>query len=190
MRACRDRRPTRARATARRADDTSRPQPHPYRGPVSSSCYRQPSLECGTFSEVSWWCTVRCARGAAVPSFQRVTLMPVVSFESLPDASRVWVFASAPALPAAAAKTVLSGVDSHLKEWKAHGEPLTVSREWIEDRFLVVAVDQTHTGASGCSIDGLFRVLQQLENSVHASLVGGGRVYYRDHHGVIQAVGR
>ncbi len=121
---------------------------------------------------------------------QRVTLMPVVAFESLPDASRVWVFASDPALPAAAAKTMLSGVDSHLKEWKAHGEPLTVSREWIEDRFLVVAVDQTHTGASGCSIDGLFRVLQQLENSVHASLVGGGRVYYRDHHGVIQAVGR
>lgn len=116
--------------------------------------------------------------------------MPVVSFESLPDASRVWVFGSDPALTDAAAKTLLGGVDSHLKDWKAHGQPLTVAREWLEDRFLVVAVDQTQTGASGCSIDGLFRVLQQLESRVDASLIGGGRVYFRDHHGVVQAVHR
>ena len=114
--------------------------------------------------------------------------MPVVPFDTLPDASRVWVFGSDKPLDEKQATTLFEGVDEHLENWKAHGTPLTVAREWRENRFLVVAVDQSTAGASGCSIDGLFRVLQQLERSVGASLVGGGRVFYRDATGGICSV--
>ncbi|MEO8624955.1 MAG: hypothetical protein ABI625_27975, partial [bacterium] len=116
--------------------------------------------------------------------------MPVVPFESLPDASRVWVFGSDKPLSDEGTKALLDGVDHHLEDWKAHGAPLTVSREWRDGRFLVVAVDQSTAGATGCSIDGLFRVLQQLEREVGASLVGGGRVFYRDDHAVVQSTSR
>lgn len=116
--------------------------------------------------------------------------MPVVPFETLPDSARVWVFGSDKPLSDEGTKALLEGVDHHLANWKAHGEPLTVSREWRDGRFLVVAVDQTTTGATGCSIDGLFRVLQQLERKVGASLVRGGRVFYRDDHGAVQSVSR
>ncbi|MEP6999263.1 MAG: hypothetical protein ABI969_02210 [bacterium] len=108
----------------------------------------------------------------------------------MPDASRVWVFGSDKPLSDEGTKALLDGVDHHLAEWKAHGAPLTVSREWRDGRFLVVAVDQSTAGATGCSIDGLFRVLQQLERQVGASLVGGGRVFYRDDHGVAQSTSR
>src|SRR4051812_43231563 len=103
--------------------------------------------------------------------------MPVVSFDSLPDDSRVWVFGSDKPLPGDASRALLKGVDEHLENWKAHGAPLTVGRQWRDDRFVVVAVDQSTAGASGCSIDGLFRVLQQLERETGANLVGGGRVF-------------
>jgi hypothetical protein len=116
--------------------------------------------------------------------------MPVVSFDSLPDASRVWVFGSDKALPEEKADVLLKGVDEHLESWKAHGAPLTVGRQWRDDRFVVVAVDQSTAGASGCSIDGLFRVLQSLERETGANLVGGGRVFYRDHHGQVQCAAR
>jgi hypothetical protein len=116
--------------------------------------------------------------------------MPVVPFETLPDASRVWVFGSDKPLSDEGTKALLDGVDHHLADWKAHGAPLTVSREWRDGRFLVVAVDQSTAGATGCSIDGLFRVLQQLEREVGASLIGGGRVFYRDDHGVVQSTSR
>ena len=116
--------------------------------------------------------------------------MSVVPFETLPDSARVWVFGSDRALSEPAAGAVLSGVDAHLANWKAHGEPLTVARDWRDARFLVVAVDQSTVGASGCSIDGLFRVLQELEQSVGASLVGGGRVFYRDGTGTVQSASR
>ena len=116
--------------------------------------------------------------------------MPVTPFEMLPDASRVWVFGSDTLLTDEGTDILLKGVDEHLEHWNAHGTPLTVGREWRDGRFLVVAVDQSTAGASGCSIDGLFRVLQQLERSIGASLVGGGRVFYRDSHGIVQCVAR
>ena len=116
--------------------------------------------------------------------------MPVVPFDTLPDSARVWVFGSDKPLSDDGTKALLEGVDLHLADWKAHGAPLTVSREWRDGRFLVVAVDQSTAGATGCSIDGLFRVLQQLEREVGASLLGGGRVFYRDDHGAVQSASR
>jgi hypothetical protein len=124
------------------------------------------------------------------PRSSSLPTMPVVPFDSLPDAARVWVFGSDRPLSEDATTTLLAGVDAHLAEWKAHGEPLTVGSQLRDDRFLVVGVDQSTAGASGCSIDGLFRVLQRLESAVGASLVGGGRVFYRDGTGAVQSAAR
>ena len=85
---------------------------------------------------------------------------------------------------------LLGEVDAYLSQWKAHGAPLTTGRDWREHRFLTIAVDTTDAAASGCSIDGLFRVLQGLSGQLGTSLVGGGRVYYRDANGEVACVGR
>lgn len=116
--------------------------------------------------------------------------MSLVPFETLPDSSRVWVFGSDRPLSDEATELLMAEVERHLMEWKAHGEPLTAAYEWRYGRLLVVAVDQRSAGASGCSIDGLFRVLQGLESRLDARLVGGGRVYYRDNHGEVQSAER
>jgi hypothetical protein len=112
--------------------------------------------------------------------------MPVVPFDTLPDASRVWVFGSDRPLTEAGTTALLKGVEEYLASWKAHGAPLTVASQLRDNRFLVIAVDQTQAGATGCSIDGLFRVLQALEPKIGVSLVGGGRVFYRDAQAVVQ----
>lgn len=116
--------------------------------------------------------------------------MPVVPFETLPDASRVWIFGSDRPLTEAGTTALLKGVEEHLTDWKAHGEPLTVSSQFRDQRFLVIGVDQSTAGATGCSIDGLFRVLQGLESTVGANLVGGGRVFYRGAESVVQSTTR
>jgi hypothetical protein len=110
--------------------------------------------------------------------------VPIVAFDSLPDSARLWVFASDSTLTGAAADTVLAAVDSFLADWKAHGVPLRCAREWRDGRFLAIGVDVTAENASGCSIDGLFRTLQQLERQVGTRLVGGGRVFYRTKSGI------
>ena len=116
--------------------------------------------------------------------------MPIVPFESLPDSSRIWVFGSDRPVSGPAAERLLGEVDRFLEAWRAHGAPLRCGRLWTDGRFLVVGVDQTDANASGCSIDGLFHTLQQLESEIGARLVGGGRVYYRDSAGVAQSAAR
>jgi hypothetical protein len=91
---------------------------------------------------------------------------------------------------AGAADQLLAAVDAFLAQWRAHGDPLTCARDWRDDRFLAVGVDQSTAGASGCSIDGLFRVLQGLEPQLGSRMVGGGRVFYRDLNGEVQSVER
>ena len=116
--------------------------------------------------------------------------MPITSFDMLPDSARVWVYGSEPALNAKHAEEMLEEVDRFLHGWKAHGVPLHSGRKWSDDRFLTIGVDQDQEGASGCSIDGLFRTLKGLEASVGGQLVTSGLVYFRARDGEIRAVTR
>jgi hypothetical protein len=113
-----------------------------------------------------------------------------VSFETLPDDARVWVFGAANELTASASDRLLDAVDDFLAQWNAHGSPLMCGREWRDNRFLAIGVDQSTAGASGCSIDGLFRTLARLEPDLGTSLLGAGRVYYRDDSGRVNAATR
>ena len=116
--------------------------------------------------------------------------MPVVDFESLPDAARVWVYGADAPVNEAGEEKLLAAVDEFLSRWAAHGAPLHSARRWEDSRFLTIAVDSTREGASGCSIDGLYRTLKSLAPSVGAEIVTSGLVYYRDKSGAIQAVSR
>jgi len=110
--------------------------------------------------------------------------MPIVSFDQLPDDARLWVFASDRALTGDSEAAVLAAVDDFLDAWKAHGVPLVCARDWRDNRFIAIGVDVNAENASGCSIDGLFRALQQLERTIGSRLVGGGRVFYRTATGI------
>jgi hypothetical protein len=116
--------------------------------------------------------------------------MPLVPFDALPDSARIWVFGSDVPVTGAPADTLLAEVDQYLASWKAHGFPLKAARDWRDDRFLIIGIDPTAEQASGCSIDGLFRQLQQVQRTIGAQLVGGGRVFYRDATGATQATTR
>jgi hypothetical protein len=116
--------------------------------------------------------------------------MPTAKIDDLPDDARTWVFGANKTLDAQASAALLVEVDRFLSQWKAHGSPLTVGRDWKYGRFLTVAVDQSTAGASGCSIDGLFRALKALEPRLGASLVTSGIVFFRDENGTIQSVDR
>jgi hypothetical protein len=106
--------------------------------------------------------------------------MPLVKIEDLPDSSRVWVFGADHDLDDSPADLLLRDVAPFLSQWHAHGSPLTAARDWKYGRFLTVAVDQSTAGASGCSIDGLFRSLKSLESTLGASMVTSGLIFYRD----------
>jgi hypothetical protein len=110
--------------------------------------------------------------------------MASIPFDRLPDAARMWVFAAERPLTAAEASRLLGVVDTFLDQWQAHGEPLTAGRDWRYDRFLMVGVDESAAGASGCSIDALVHSLARVESDLGLSLLDHGPVLFRDANGI------
>ena len=115
--------------------------------------------------------------------------MPLIRFEQLPETSRLWVFGMDRDLDPDDRQTLAEGVDLFLDSWKAHGEPLTVAREWRHERFLLVGVDEASVPPSGCSIDALVNALKELEGRLGVTMVDNTPVWYRDGEG-IQRVSR
>jgi len=107
-----------------------------------------------------------------------------------PDHSRLWIFASNQTLEPETATELLRRVDEFLDQWHAHGHPVVGTRQLLHDRFLLVAADEQASGVSGCSIDSLFRLLQQTERELHISLLDSSRVQYRDRQEAVQSVPR
>lgn len=112
--------------------------------------------------------------------------MPTVEMSALPGDARVWVFAANDVLSSDAERLLLAEADAFLSEWRAHGTPLLGARELREARFLCIAVDERAAGASGCSVDTLFRRLRDLESALGTSLIAGGQVFWRNVDGVIE----
>lgn len=116
--------------------------------------------------------------------------MPQVAFDALPDDARLWVFAAAESLDDAARADLLGRVDAFLEGWNAHGHPLTAGRRWLEDRFLLVAVDEATAPPSGCSIDALHRILKSFEDERGVGLTDHAHVVYRDTAGTVARASR
>lgn len=116
--------------------------------------------------------------------------MLTTPFEKLPDTARVWVYGADRDLDKTAEVTLLAEVDHYLTNWTAHGVPLNAAGDWRSARFLTIAVDQEQAGASGCSIDGLFRTLKSLEQRLGASIITSGLIFFRGKDGEIHSVTR
>jgi hypothetical protein len=93
-------------------------------------------------------------------------------------------------LDKSAESALLDEVDKYLTIWTAHGVPLSAARDWRHGRFLTIAVDQDQAGASGCSIDGLFRTLKSLEQRLSARMITSGLIFFRGKDGEISSVSR
>lgn len=116
--------------------------------------------------------------------------MPVIPFSTLPAESRIWLFGAAAPIDDVDETRLLAAVDGFLLTWAAHGHPLTCAREWSEERFLAIGVDTSQEGASGCSIDGLFRTLKTLEAGIGTTMVDSSLVFYRDSAGFVHGLSR
>lgn len=116
--------------------------------------------------------------------------MLLTPFNEFPDSARVWVYGVDHAVNDAFRITLLQEVDNYLTDWTAHDVPLSAARNWTDDRFLTIAVDQNRAGASGCSIDGLFRMLKALQAKLGAAVVTSGLIFFRDKDGKVRSVTR
>jgi hypothetical protein len=81
---------------------------------------------------------------------------------TLSEQSRVWVYVTDRPLTADEAQRVQVACDDFVRQWTAHNSQLTARAEVFAHNFLILLVDETRAGASGCSIDKSVHFLEKL----------------------------
>lgn len=87
----------------------------------------------------------------------------LIDFKDLPNESRVWIYQSNRSFSETELAEVKKAMDHFLQDWTAHGSDLKAGYEMPYGRFIVIGLDQSSQGATGCSIDASVRFIQNLE---------------------------
>jgi hypothetical protein len=103
----------------------------------------------------------------------------LVDFDILPDESRIWIYAAEQKLTNDQENYILNHISNHLQNWAAHKVSLISGVIILENRFLVIALDENENGASGCSIDTLQDKIQEIEKELSISLMNRLNVFCR-----------
>lgn len=103
----------------------------------------------------------------------------LVDFKTLPDTSRVWIYQANRSFTETELNEIRSAFDDFIKEWTAHGSELNAGYEVRYNRFIVLALDQSLTAASGCSIDASVHFIQHLEKKYNVQLLDKMNVSYK-----------
>jgi hypothetical protein len=83
-------------------------------------------------------------------------------FNKFSDDSRVWLYQTDRALNENEISLIQSKLSVFVKEWAAHGNKLWANADVINPYFIAIAVDDSLTPPSGCSIDASVKELQGL----------------------------
>jgi hypothetical protein len=114
--------------------------------------------------------------------------MSYVPFESLPDSSRLWIFAADRALTDSETDMLLREMQAFCNSCLAHQQQMTGSCKMIYNQFLLTAADEA-TFPSGCSTDEMMRRVRMLGETYGVEFFGMPRVQYRDN-GIVHSVNR
>ena len=88
----------------------------------------------------------------------------------LKETSRVWVYQSSKKLSEKEVVVLKSQLNAFVQDWSAHSQQLSAVGDVLFNRFIILAVDESQAGASGCSIDKSVHFLQTIENQYDITL--------------------
>ena len=87
-----------------------------------------------------------------------------LAFDQLPKSARVWIYQSNRDLTVSEIEEISVSLVSFCGGWSAHGAGLKSSFQILHNRFIVIAVDEGHNMATGCSIDSSVNQIKFIEN--------------------------
>lgn len=100
-------------------------------------------------------------------------------FASMSPASRIWIFQADRPLTANKADTLADRLHTFTQAWAAHGNPLKTSFTIKYNQFIILAADEGHQQASGCSIDSAVRVIKEIEELTGTHFLDKNQVAFK-----------
>lgn len=84
------------------------------------------------------------------------------NLEVLAPQARVWIYQANEPFSSGQVPEITQHVQRFAAKWVSHSQQLRAGGAVMHDRFLVLAVDETQAGASGCSIDSSVQFVKQI----------------------------
>jgi len=91
------------------------------------------------------------------------------NFNDMPGRSRVWIYQADRPLTTQEQSAITKQGNQFFAQWVAHGKDLHSAFRIFHSQFLVVALDESSQGATGCSIDASVHFIQGLEQQLAVS---------------------
>ena len=104
--------------------------------------------------------------------------------------SRVWVYTASRRLTEDEVAFTRQQLEGFIRSWTAHNQALQAKAEVFEDQFLILVVDESQAGASGCSIDKSVHFLEQLGQQLGLDWFERMRFSWLDGDGCLQIADR
>jgi hypothetical protein len=103
-----------------------------------------------------------------------------VPFDSISPSSRIWIYQSARKFTREEKELIAAHLEAFTRGWAAHGQGLKTSFDIPYDQFIILAADESHYGASGCSIDSSVRAIKEIEQQLGLDLFDRNLVAFKD----------
>lgn len=94
------------------------------------------------------------------------TLIPA----DFPDHARVWIYQSSRPFIEKEESEVNEQLSQFYEQWQSHGAAVKGWARLLYRQFIVVMADETGAHVSGCSTDGMVRIIKSLEKQYSVNL--------------------
>lgn len=102
----------------------------------------------------------------STPTMVKLPLPILAMNDDFHQDSRLWFFTADRMLTPEEQEGVKSALNRFTAGWTAHHQQLKAAGELFQGRIIVLLVDESKTGASGCSIDKATHLVEQLGTSL------------------------
>lgn len=93
--------------------------------------------------------------------------------------SRVWIYQSDRKFTSTEENEILNKLAAFTNQWKAHGNELLAKAEIRYGFFIIITVDESRAGVTGCSIDSSVRLIKEIEQEYHVDLFNRFNMAYK-----------
>ncbi|MGB0930262.1 MAG: hypothetical protein ACPGVB_05780 [Chitinophagales bacterium] len=101
-------------------------------------------------------------------------------YNELSPQSKIWIYQSNRPFNDSETLDIQKELVNFTKQWAAHGQELKAYGNVYYQQFIVLMVDETAHGASGCSIDSSVHFLKNLQKKYGVNLFDRLNMAYRD----------
>jgi hypothetical protein len=101
-----------------------------------------------------------------------------VPFDEMPKDARIWVYQADRPFDEQEKTWIISKLVAFCNQWNTHGAQMPSSFDLKFDQFIILSVDESQLGASGCSIDSSVRIMREIEVKLNINLLDSGKVAY------------